>query len=389
MQGSIDQRGPTTYRLRVILGRDADGKRLQKTVTVHGTKRDAQKKLAELLVEVNKGLVVNTGPMSVSEFLTYWQETWGRRLSARTRQNYNEYIEYYVNPTIGKIRLDQLQPTHIQALYARLEQGGGTKRGTPLSPTTVFNLHRVLKGALRRAVQWQLLGRNPAEAVTPPRPTRRKPKVLTLEQVATVLEAARGNQLYTPVLLAVCTGMRRGELCGLRWDHVNLSLGTIAIQQTLVAVGQSRLEFKAPKTEMGRRSVRLPALVVEHLMQEQHLLAERRAALGPSYNRENLVVCRTNGTPMHPNTLYSNFQKLLKRAGVERRAIHDLRHSHATHLLEANVHPKVVSERLGHSDPALTLRVYSHVLDDIQQEAATQTDELVGKAMRKRSQTTE
>lgn len=384
MNGSIDQRGPSTYRIRVQLGRDAQGRRLQKTETVHGSKKDAQKRLAELLVEVNKGLAVHTGPMTVAQFLDYWLETYGRRLSARTRRNYAEYCEYYICPGIGTVRLDQLQPAHIQALYARLEQGGGRKRGTPLSPTTVFNLHRVLKGALRRAVQWQMLGRNPAEAVTPPRPTRRKPNVLTLEQVATVLEAAEGNQLYVPVLLAICTGLRRGELCGLRWQDVNLDAGTLAIQQTLVAVGERKLEFKAPKTDMGRRSVRLPALVVERLRAERDRLAERRAAFGPSYNREDLVVCRTDGTPMHPGTLYSNFQKLLKRAGVERRAIHDLRHSHATHLLEAKVHPKVVSERLGHSDPALTLRVYSHVLDDIQQEAAEQTDNMLGGVLRRR-----
>ena len=383
MRGSIDQRGPNTYRIRVELGQDPSGKRVQRTVTVHGTKREAQKKLAELLVEVNKGNVINTGTMSVAEYLDYWLANYARRLATRTFNNYAEYVEYYIKPGIGTIRLDQLQPAHIQALYTRLEECGGKRRVKALSPTTVFNLHRVLKGALRRAVQWQMLGRNPAEAVTPPRPVTRRPNVLTVKEVARVLEGARGNQLYIPVLIAVCTGLRRGEICGLRWQDVNLVDGVVAIQQTLVAVGRGKLEYKTTKTETGRRVVRMPALLVDALREEYRLLAERRSEVGSSYNRENLVVYRPNGTPMHPNTLYSNFQKLLRRIGIASRAIHDLRHSHATHLLEAKVHPKVVSERLGHSDPALTLRVYSHVLADIQQEAADQTNELLGRALKK------
>jgi integrase len=384
MKGYIEKRGERIYRLRVDLGADTTGKRIQKSVTVHGSRKDAERKLTQLLTEVQQKTCVNTGPMTLATYLDYWLANYARRLAARTYENYREYVEYYIKPDIGNLRLDQLQSTDIQAFYTRLERAGRKRTGPPLSPTTVFNTHRALRGALRQAVRWQLLGRNPVDIVTPPRPAERPQRVLTQAEVATLLVGAQqvGSRLFIPVLIGLGTGMRRGEICGLRWQDVNMERSVLAIRQTLVSVGRKRLEFKTPKTATGRRSVRLPDMLVQALRQEQTRQEEMRSLLGPAYNSRNLVVCREDGTPLHPATLYSTFQDLLVRLGLPRVAIHDLRHFHATRLLEEGVHPKVVSERLGHADPSLTLRVYSHVLEDIQQQAADQTGVFLRKMLK-------
>jgi integrase len=374
MRGYVEKRGEKTYRVRVDLGSDETGRRRSKSETVHGTKREAQKRLVQLMAEAEAGAVITAAPQTLGEFLDYWLANYAKKLATRTYHNYGEYVRHYIKPRLGQIRLDQLQPHHIQAFYTSLEESGSAKKGTGLSPTTVFNCHRVLKGALKRAVQWQLLSRNPAEAVTPPRPVEREQRVIGREQVTVLLQAAKDCRLYAPILIGLATGMRRGEICGLRWQDVNFEKSTLAVRQTLVSVGQKQLEFKTPKTKAGRRVVKLPTMLVEALQEERAVQEQARHVLGPTYNPLGLVVCRADGSPVHPATLYSRFQQLLERLGLPRVAIHDLRHSHATHLLEAGINPKVVSERLGHTDPALTLRVYSHVLDHIQQEAADQTD---------------
>jgi integrase len=386
MEGCIEKRGEQVYRLKLHLGYDASGKRLWKSVTVHGSRRDAQKRLAELLTELHAsqdagGTTTVDAAQPLGEYLDFWLTTFARRKSSRTYENYREYVDNYIKPGIGTIRLDRLQTEHIQAFYDRLEV---TKRRTGdslLSPTTVFNCHRVLKGALRRAVLWKKLRANPADGAIPPKPVEREPRLLTPEQIAVLLKAAGEYRLYVPILLGLSTGMRRGELCGLRWSDVRLDRGTLSVRQTLVRIGPGRLEFKSPKTKSGRRNVKLPTILVEALTAEKEGQEEARRVLGPTYNAAGLVLCRADGTPQDPATLYSNFQKLLIRLGLPRMAIHDLRHSHATLLLEEGAHIKVVAERLGHSDPGLTMRVYSHVLDHMQQSAADQTDAVLRGAL--------
>ncbi len=377
MKGSIEKRGEKCYRLRVDLGLDTSGRRVQKSITVRGTRKDAEKRLAEIVNDMHRGTALPVRTMTVSQYLDHWLGTYVAKLAPRTYYNYRDYVELYIRPSLGRRLLQDLSPLHIQSFYTDLEQNARKRDGKPLSPTTIFHTHRVLKGALKRAVQWQLLMRNPAEAATAPRMAERPPRTLNIEQVAGLLGSARNTRLYLPILLALCTGMRRGEMAGLRWQDVNLERSLITIRQTLVCVTPGRVEFKAPKTRSGRRAVPIPSILVEELREELLRLGALRDALGPAYNPENVVICREDGRPVHPTTLYTAFQKLVVRLGLPRIALHDLRHSHATHLLELGVHPKVVSERLGHSDPALTLRVYSHVMANIQEEAAQQTDELL------------
>lgn len=382
MKGYIEERGERTFRVHVHLGYDAAGKRRRKVVTVHGTRKDAEKKLAELLHEAHQGAATPTTRLTVAQYLDYWLANYANRLAARTTANYAEYVTQYLKPGLGRVRLESLMPADIQAFYTQLQQTGG-RGGKPLSATTVFNTHRVFKGALRRAVQWQMLAKNPADAVTPPAPCERPPRVLSPEQVARLLEAA-GPRLYLPILIALCTGLRRGEICGLRWQDVSLERKLLAIRQTLVRVSPGNLQYKPPKTRAGRRTVAIPALLIGALQAERAAQQEHRQMLGSTYNERELVVCREDGRPFDPATLYSSFQQLLVRLGLERMALHDLRHSHATLLLESGVHPKIVSERLGHSSVQITLDTYSHVLENIQQEAAERTDQVLRSAIERR-----
>jgi integrase len=380
MKGSVQKRGEKCYRIRLDLGRDDFGKRVQKSVTVRGTRRDAEKRLTELLSEVHQGSLVNVEPKTLSEYLNYWLENYVSHLAARTYENYRAYAEL-IRPYLGRYRLDQLQSSHIQAFYAALQKSGRKRGSDPLSATTIRHTHRVLRGALQQAIHWQLLVRNPADTVTPPRVSDRTPRTLTLEQAAHLLEAARDTRYYIPILMALCTGMRRGEICGLRWQDVDLAKGVLAIQQTRIIVKESEVISKSPKTRTGRRALPIPTVLVEALQEEKKQQETIRLQLGTSYNAEALVVCREDGKPVHPHTLYKSLRTLLQKLGLPHIAFHDLRHSHATHLLLQGVNPKVVSERLGHSDPALTLRVYSHVTDTIQQEAANLVDTALREAI--------
>lgn len=396
MQGYIEKRGEGHYRLRFDVGYDEAGNRIRKSVTVRGTRKEAQARLRELLKEFEQKTRAPTAKMTVAEYLDYWLEHYAAQLAKRTAENYAEYVRYYIKPHIGSVPLDKLTRHQIQSFYAELEKNGRRKVpaadsarqaakpnpwGAGLSPTTVFNIHRVFKGALKQAVIWEFVSKNPADGVKPPQPDEREHRILSVEELALVLSAAAETQIFLPVLLGWSVGLRRGEICGLRWQDVDLKNGIAAIRHTLVRVSTGNLIFKPPKTKSGRRSVKLAALLVEALTREGEKLRECRRVLGSSYNPHNLVVCRANGSPVNPTTIYQQFQTLLERLELPRIAIHDLRHTHATHLLQQGINVKVVAERLGHADPGITLRVYAHVLQSMQAEAADRTNDLLEQAI--------
>jgi integrase len=220
------------------------------------------------------------------------------------------------------------------------------------------------------------VARNPVEFVRPPRPEVKEMAVLTEDETAALVEAVRGHWLYLPVLLAVTTGMRRGELLALRWADVDVDAGTCVVRQSVQQVkgGRAGLTFKGPKTAKSRRSVALPALAVEALIRHKAEQAALRLRLGPAYRNQDLVVARDDGSPVVPNAVTKAFINIQVKHGLRRVRFHDLRHSHATHLLRAAVNIKVVSERLGHARSGITLDIYSHVMPGMQEDAAQRVD---------------
>lgn len=378
--------GQCVARLRVDLPRGPDGRRRRYRFTLKGTRREIERERIRILHELHTGALRARQPQTVAEYLAYWIEhAVAPGGSERYAVSCRQCLDYYVAPYLGQVRLSDLTPLAVQELYARLRREGRRRRhpGQPagLSETTVNGVHRVLNRALEQAVVWQILDANPCRHVAAPKPAKRKPVILSREQVARVLAAATHPQLRLYVMIAACTGMRRGEVLGLRWSDVDLERRLFTIEQTYVDTGR-RLVFKPPKTEAGARPLRIPGMLAETLAAHREEQERRKALLGGAYQDHGLVVCWEDGRPIEPRRLYRPLTNLLRRLGLPENArLHDLRHSHATHLLQDNVHAKAVSERLGHRDVETTLNIYSHVLADIQQQAAEATDRAMRAAL--------
>jgi integrase len=235
----------------------------------------------------------------------------------------------------------------------------------------------VLSSALRQAVRWQLLAVNPADAVRPPRPERAPLRVPTATETRKLLERARATPYEVPLLLAATTGLRRGEVLGLRWSAVDFDAGVARIVSTLQKVN-GEVRFVAPKTDRSRRTVSLPRSTVERLRRHRKEQAERRLLLGAAWHDLDLVVDRGDGEHLDPDTFSHGFTRLATASGLPTMRLHDLRHAFATTLLAAGVHPKVVSEALGHSSVAFTMDTYQHVLPTMGEQVATSIETALG-----------
>lgn len=379
MKGSIAQRSPGTWSIRLEMPSESPGVRKQKRVTFRGTKREAERELTRLLHEVNTGGYVDPARVTVAEYLEKWLESYAKSsVSAKTYEAYAYLVNSHLSPALGRHTLARLQPLHIQRHYTEALESGRKDGQGGLSPTSVVHQHRVLRLALQQAVKWGLLVRNPADAVEPPHAQRRERSTLDRDGVRRLLEAAEGTRLHLPIILAAFCGLRRGEVLGLRWTDCDLEAGCLSVRQAAEQTKAKGIAFKAPKTAKSRRTVALPALVVRALQAHRARQAEQRLLFGPAYQQLGLVVAAEDGSPFTPNRLSIAFRSLVARAGVAAVTFHDLRHSHATLLLQANVHPKIVSERLGHSTIGLTMDTYSHVIPGMQEDAARKIDAAFG-----------
>jgi len=382
MKGHIRQRSENSWAIILDIGRDPEtGGRRQKWHTFHGTKREAQRQMTHLLSELNAGTYVEPGKMLVKEYLERWLAAYAKaQVSPKSFERYAEIVRCHLIPALGRYELAALRPLHIQGYYASaIESGRRPRRGKvlvvarALSARTVLHHHRILREALHQAVKWQMLSRNPADAVEPPRPVRIEMRALDEAETARLVEASAGGRLYLPILLAVTTGARRSEILAFRWRDVDLEAGTLAVRQSLEQTKEG-LSFKEPKTQKSRRVIALPQLAIDALRRHKAEQAKIRLMLGPGYQAGDLVCCQADGRPFKPGNITNSFAELVKRLKIPRLRFHDLRHSHATLLLRKGIHPKVVSERLGHSTVGITLDVYSHVLPGMQEEAARKVD---------------
>jgi integrase len=243
----------------------------------------------------------------------------------------------------------------------------------------------VLRQALQQAVRWQLLGRNPCDVVTPPKVERQEMAALDADATVAMIEAARNSPLLVPILLGVTTGMRRGEVAALRWRNVDLDRARISVVESAEQT-KAGVRYKPPKSEKGRRTVALPASVVEELRAHRVRQAQDLLKLGIRLSDDNFVVAQADGSPYQPRSLTHSFELFLARHELPRVRLHDLRHTHATAMLVAGVHPKIVQERLGHSTISITLDLYSHVLPGMQEDAAERVDAALRDALNRRRQ---
>jgi integrase len=375
--GHIRQRTPGSWELRYSLGTDpATGKRRMATTTVKGNRRAAEKELRRLLRTLDDGSHVDPTRMTVREWLTAWLGAIREEVSPKTHERYSEIIENFLAPELGALHILKLAPVHISTAYTRWATEG-RRDGKPggLSPQSRRHIHRILKAALGRAVEQQVIARNPADVLARhlPKVERQEMKTLTAGQAARLLEAIKRNRVYWPVLVALSTGMRRGEILALRWKNIDLDRGVARVVESLEQT-KTALRFKPPKTEKAR-AITLPSFTVEELRRLKRHQAEELLALGVRQSGETLACARHDGEPMPPRSLTHEFAKVACRVkDVPRVRFHDLRHSHATQLLSAGVHPKIAQERLGHSTITTTLDLYSHVTETMQEDAAAKLD---------------
>jgi integrase len=377
MRGHITKRGKNSWSIVLSLGYDPEtGRRRQQWVSVKGTKRDAEKRLAELLHEVDTGGFVKPGKVTMAEYLRQWlQDYAASNVRPRTFQRYKGIIERHLIPALGHILLTQLKPSHVQACYTKSLKGRLDGREGELTAKTVLQHHRVLSEALSHAIKWGLVARNVAQAVDPPRPVNREMRTLDREGVRAFLEVARSTEYYPLFHLAVYTGLRRGEILGLRWKDVNLDMASLSVVQTLQRLKGGLTVFLGPKTAKGRRSVALSPAAVLVLRAHHERQGQLRAILDGRLSEDDLVFSHPDGSPLKPDTVSHAFSEIARKAPLRGLRLHDLRHTHATLMLQQGVHPKIVQERLGHANIAVTLDTYSHVLPGLQEAAALRFDE--------------
>ena len=379
MRGHITKRGKNSYSIVVSLGRDAaTGKYKYQWVSVKGTKKDAEKRLAELIYQLDNGTYIKPGKTTLAEYLERWLKEYSwPNLAPRTTEGYESIIRRHIIPALGKIPLIQLKPEQLQRYYSEKLSGGRYDGKGDLSRTTVSHHHTCLHRALKMALKWGLINRNPADAVTPPRPQRSEMHTMNEDDLHSFLEAAKKTAHYVLFYLALFTGMRRSELLAIRWTDVDLLLCQIYVTRSLHHLRTGEIIFGAPKTTKGRRMVFLSPSTAQLLQEHKEKQEEQRAALGIPLEDDDLIFSDLEGKPFLPDTVSHAWVKLVKRIGLEGIRLHDARHTHASLMLKQGVHPKVVQERLGHANISTTLDLYSHVAPGLQQAAAEGFDKMV------------
>ena len=372
MKGHIRERSPGHWAIVIDVRDSQTGKRKRRWHSFAGTKRQAQVEAARLISELQKGAAVEPNRITLAQFLDQWLEYIEPQVAPRTHERYGEIVRTYLAPALGTTLLTKMQAMTISAAYAGMLSGGRRKGNGGLSPRSVHHCHRILSQALQQAVRWRMLSRNPCNDVDPPRIERRALKVWDVATMAQALECARSLRIFMPMLLAGMLGLRRGEIAALRWRHVDLDRAQVAIVESFE---QTRLgvRVKAPKSGRGRK-VALPTRVVAELRTWRTKQAQELLRLGIRLNDDCFVCAGEDGQPIQPQSLTHAWHRFLARTNLPRLRFHDLRHSHATHMLVSGVHPKIASERLGHATVGLTLDTYSHVIPGMQEDAVARID---------------
>jgi integrase len=376
MRGSIRKRG-RTYTWYLFVPDPATGKPRQRSRGGYRTKRECQAGLNDALAALRAGTFVEMSRRTIGSFVRdEWLPVMELNLRPTTWTTYQGPLNAYVIPTLGAVELQRLTPGHLSVLYRELLTSGRRHRPGGLAPKTVRNVHVLLHRVLKDAVRWGYVVRNVADAADPPKVKPAELQVWSPGQLRAFLAHVQGDRQYAAWLLAATTGMRRGELLGLRWVDVDLDAARIAVRQPRV-VADHAVHVSEPKTARSRRSIALDPVTVAALRQHQARQAADRAAVGPAYVDSGLVFTHPDGSPIHPQRFSDWFRQHIRAAGLPAIRLHDLRHSYATAALAAGIPAKVVSERLGHATIAITMDTYSHVLPGLDERAATTVARLI------------
>lgn len=372
--GNVSRRPSGEWEYRFDVGPDPlTGKRRRTTKSGFRTKREATQAMNHAIASHLMGRHVKRTRRTVEDFLNEWHAAVQSALRPSTWVNYRNYLDAYVIPVIGQTALQDLDAMRLNLLYGHLLTKGRVKAPGGLAPKTVQNVHRMLHRALRDAAKWGQLPRNFAEDAEPPRASRKRPTVWSPEQLGVFVQHVSADRFYALWLLVATTGLRRGELAGLKRTDIDFTARTVSPSTPRVVVAGHAVESEA-KTRSGERNLALDPDTLEALREYVSSWKEERDLLGQD---TELLFVWSSGQPLHPDTITALFHEHCKGAGLPRIRLHDVRHSYATAALKAGIPPKVISERLGHATAAFTLQTYTHVIPGMDELAADTVARLI------------
>ena len=364
MKGFIKRTGDHRYRIWIHIGGNK-----RRTFGVRGTRRQAEAEAARLVNEFEQGRLPQPTKMTVGEFLAKFLEFYKSKVGAKTFERDAEIVHKHLIPAFGNLPVEKLSTMAIDAYYSKALESGRRDGKGGLAPLTVHNHHRVLHRALRQGVIWKELSNNAAENAERPRAPHKERTVLDEPQLLALFDLFAGKRLYPIVVVLGTTGLRRGEALALRWSDIDLDAGTMKVERSLEET-TGGLAYKPPKTQKSRRTINLLPQTIEVLKAHKVAQARARLAAGPAWQDNGLVFAAPDGAPLRPGKVTDAFNDVVvPQKSVPRINLHGLRHTHATQMLRAGIHPKIVSERLGHAGIGITLDTYSHVLPNMQRDA--------------------
>jgi integrase len=362
-EGSIYQRKDGLWTVSVSI----QGKRISKYFK---TQSECREWLRNTQSQIQNGLTLAGSRITLLEFQEQWLGSIRESVRSKTLGQYTQVVRYHIAPRLGSIKIKDLRPDVIQRFYQDQIESGASAR-------TVLLIHSVLHRSLVIALKLGLIGRNPVDAVTRPKVRRKEMRVLTDDQARAFLSASKQTRHACLFHLALHTGMREGELLGLMWKDIDWVNRQIHVQRQLQRVPGKGLSFTEPKTAAGRRTIVISPTMIDYLRKHLEEQDSNKKVKTEEWKENDLIFPTKLGTPMHPTSMYKEYKALLRKTDLPDIRFHDLRHTSATLLLQQGIHPKIVQERLGHSDIGMTLNTYSHVLPSMQQDAALKLDELL------------
>lgn len=374
--GTIRQRPDGRWEARFTVGRDpGTGKQIQRSV-YGATQKEVRQKLAQITAAIDNGTYTAPSKMTVGQWLDIWSRDYLGGVKPFTVLNYTQHIKNHIKPALGAVKLEALNTHTIQKFYNDLGKPQGDKPG--LSAKTVKCIHGVLHKALSQAVKVGYLRFNPTESCELPRIERKEIKPLDNEEIGAFMKAIEGHRFEAVYLVTLFTGLRRGEVCGLTWDCVDLNQGTIFVNKQLQNVPGQPGEFRLVSSKNGKgRTITIAPFVVGVLRRHKVQQAEARLKAGPLWQNNGFVFCNEVGEHLSPNTVYHNFKRIAASIGLPDARLHDLRHSYAVASFQAGDDPKTVQANLGHATATFTLDVYGHVTEKMKKDSADRMEAFI------------
>lgn len=372
--GNIRERrranGEMSYEITVEGERDAfTGQRNRVYKTVRGSKKEANAIMRQMMADMDRGIAIRKCPKKICEWMDEWLELYIPNVEETTRVGYKTKIKNYIKPALGDIYVQSLRTPHVQRMVNDMIARG-------LSPKNIRDTYNNINAAMKKALVLRMIPYNPCEGVVLPKLKRYKAKVYNINMIHQVLSVAEGTDMYLPILLCTTAGLRRGELLALRWEDIDFQNNILKVRSNLVR-GEKDYIIKEPKSEAGIRDIHIGSEVVSYLKKERAKYVTDMMNYGIGFRNYGFVIRQYDGSPLKPDSMSRKWRRFLETNNLPPIRFHDLRHSHATALIQAGVSPKVVQERLGHSDVQITLNTYTHVLPEMDIEAAEKLDRII------------